>query len=63
MNKKAYLLLAFIMLASAAIAARFDCSKASTNVEKLACPVPTLAKMDQQLSENRLIRLYCIDIG
>jgi uncharacterized protein len=44
--------LTLLLLPISAYAVSFDCSKASTSVEKLICSNPVLGKLDDVMSQN-----------
>ena len=50
--KKPFILVALIFFTSFSHAVSFDCSKASTFVEKEICADPLLGQLDDALSEN-----------
>lgn len=50
--KHAALLLVFVLFSLPTFAVSFDCSKASTFVEKQICTDPLLGKLDDALSKN-----------
>jgi len=50
--KKIFTLISIVLLSSISYATSFDCSKASTFVEKAICADTLLGKLDDTLSEN-----------
>jgi uncharacterized protein len=52
MRRRAFLLMVSLGLPATGQAASFDCSKASTSVEKLICDTPVLGKLDEAMAQN-----------
>jgi uncharacterized protein len=60
--KKVSLLILLNLFSSFVIAASFDCTKATTFVEKTICSEPLLSKLDDALAEN-YIGMYYSNFG